>query len=119
MKPIGRLAEQIAYHQRIYDAGSKLARAFERGLLPNPPAGAPAATKLNAQDYGLLLAIIDRLDAVASPAVTEGIVKQVGLNGEEATSAQIKAAHAGVMAADLPDKVERATVTTIMEAISK
>ncbi|MGE5532531.1 MAG: hypothetical protein ACM3VW_10495, partial [Bacteroidota bacterium] len=98
---IGRLADQLASNGRLYDCAPALAAALARGLLPNPAASTAAAQKLGAEDYGRLLEIIDKLDAPGRPAVTETLIKKLGLNRDDTSAEAIGKAHARVMKLDV------------------
>ena len=116
---LGRLADQIVMRGGPADAGSQLAAALDRGLLPNPPLSAAAADKLTAADYQRLLEIIARLDAAASPALTDTIIKQARLNDEDVTSARLEAAHARLMKADVTALTQQATVKALAEVLGQ
>lgn len=114
---IGRLADQIATQSGQFDAGSELATGLERGLLPNPPSN-ESGPKLSADDYGKLLEIIARLDAGLWPEATAKVMAKAGLADDYVTSAQVQAAHARLLKADLAGLVETAAATAAVEALS-
>jgi len=115
---IGRLADQLVMRGGPADAGSKLAAALARGLLPNPPASAAAADKLAAADYQRLLEIIGRLDGAVPAEVTDTILKQARLNDEGVSSAAIAAAHARLMKADVGELARQATIGALTGALT-
>jgi hypothetical protein len=98
---LGRLADQLAHNGRLYDCAPRLAAALGRGLLPNPPLSSAAAQKLGAEDYARMLEIIDKLDAAGRPAITESLIKKLGLNGDETSAETIAKAHARLMKLDV------------------
>lgn len=114
---IGKLANQMVLRGGPYDAGSRIAMALQRGLLPNPPMSVAAAEKLSAVDYLRLVEIIQKLDAAAGPTVTDVIVKQSRLDDEDATSDRIAAVHDRIMKMDVGQVVEQATIQGISKGL--
>jgi hypothetical protein len=113
---LGRLADQVA---ALSDdtAGTRLAQALGRGLLPNPPVLVTGVPKLGAGDYQRLLTVIARLDEVLAPEGTAQVVRELGLNGDHASSAQIAAVHGKASAPDFPSKLRAAQVAGVAGAL--
>lgn len=110
---VGRLADQLAYNGRLYDCAPRLAGALERGLLPNPPLNVAAEHKLQPPDYAMLLEIIDKLDASGRPAITESLIKKLGLNRDETSAETIAKAHARLMKLDVRALTDGAIVDAL------
>lgn len=114
---LGRLADQLAYTGRLYEAGPKLIAAQERGLLPDPPASTSASEKLQAADYAALLEIIDRLDSAVKPAVTGRLLSQLGLSADDVAPATIAAAHARLMKGEAGRVADDAAAAGLLELL--
>jgi hypothetical protein len=114
---IGRLASQIVAIGGPADAGSRLASALQRGLLPNPALAAAGAERLQPADYLRLVEIIGKLDAGAGPLITEAVVEQLRLNDEQTAPARIAATHAKVMKLDIGTTAEQATIRALATAL--
>ncbi|NPV47717.1 MAG: hypothetical protein HPY69_12215 [Armatimonadetes bacterium] len=114
---LGRLADQIAGLGGGYAAGTRLADAVTRGLLPNPPASAIGAGKLEAADYSRLLAIITRLDEVLERSETAVVMRELGLSSDSATSGQIAAVYAKTQAPEFIAQLRTARVRQAVEGL--
>jgi hypothetical protein len=112
---LGRLADQIAGLGGGDAAGTKLADAVTRGLLPNPPVSDVGTGKLEAEDYMNLLTIIARLDDVLEPQETAEVMRELGLSSDGATPTQIAAAHARAQAPGFADRVRSARARQALE----
>jgi hypothetical protein len=114
---VGRIAAQIVTSANMPDAGSRLADALQRDLLPNPALSNPASNLLSAVDYGQLLVIIARLDAAVRPELTARIIKQSGLSRDTVAPLDIKMAADRLAKADLVGATDSAAVNAALQVL--